>query len=133
MTMSLKNKLAKAAAAKKKVKAKEVDTVPRPTPRKTSPPRTPQPKNPKERRKAQRVDEVIALFRGDGSVVPGAEWVIAGQGVAHPLGALDEVLNGVPRTREGLREFFLSTALKGVLFDQGPGKPVGVLREDVGL
>lgn len=126
--MSLKSKLAK--SAKRAVAAKKAEV---PAPKKAAPPRKPKPPKLPERRSAKRSEEVLALFRRDGSVVPGAEWVIAGQGIAHPLGSIDEVLKDAPRTRDGLREYFSATSLKGILFDNGPGKPVGVLREDLGL
>ena len=128
--MSLKTKLKKAAASKKK-KAPKVKAVVKPE--KVRKPRPKKSPKPAERRKAQRSQEVLALFRKDGSVVPGAEWVIAGQGVAHPLGALDEVLQEVPRTQDGLREYFTTSPLKGILFDGGGEKAVGVLRGDLGL
>jgi len=133
--MSLKTKLAKSAkkTAIKKALAKHVKKVASAKAEKVRKPRPKKSPKPAERRKAPRSQEVLALFRKDGSVVPGAEWVIAGQGVAHPLGALDEVLQEVPRTQDGLREYFTTSPLKGILFDGGPGSAVGVLREDLGL
>ena len=125
--MSLKTKLAKTAKTVKVEKAALKKAA-----AEKSPPRTPKAKKPKERREAPRVQEVLGLFAKDGTVTPGAEWVIEGQGVAHPLGAISEVLTDVPRTKDGLMDYFFASPLKGILFDGGPGKPVGVLREDVG-